>query len=57
MKVKGVNVTGLNKRQVKAMRRHAKHHTRKHLRSMVTLMKRGRTFTQSHILAMRKVGK
>lgn len=57
MKVKGVNVTGLNKRQVKAMRRHAKHHTRKHLRSMVTLMKRGRTFTQSHILAMRKVGR
>ena len=57
MKVKGVNVTGLNKRQVKAMRRHAKHHTRKHLRSMVTLMKRGRTFTQSHIVAMRKVGR
>ena len=57
MKVKGVNVTGLNKRQVKAIRRHAKHHTRKHLRAMVTLMKRGRTFTQSHILAMRKVGR
>ena len=57
MKVKGVNVTGLNKRQVKAMRRHAKHHTRKHWRSMVTRMKRGRPFTQSNILAMRKVGR
>ena len=56
MKVKGVNVTGLNKRQVSAMRRHARHHTRKHLRAMVTAMRKGRTFTQSHKAAMKKVG-
>tara|TARA_R100000353_G_scaffold148779_1_gene107232 strand:+ start:731 stop:904 length:174 start_codon:yes stop_codon:yes gene_type:complete len=57
MKVKGVNVDGLNKRQINAMRKHARHHTQKHLRSMVTSMKRGKTFTQSHTIAMKKVGK
>tara|TARA_Y100001973_G_C5201394_1_gene337972 strand:- start:3396 stop:3569 length:174 start_codon:yes stop_codon:yes gene_type:complete len=57
MKVKGVSVTGLNKRQVSAMRRHARHHTRKHLRSMVTSMRKGKTFGQSHKIAMSKVGK
>ena len=56
MKVKGVSVTGLNKRQVSAMRRHARHHTRKHLRAMVTAMRKGSTFTQSHKAAMKKVG-
>ena len=57
MKVKGLSVTGLNKRQVSAMRRHARHHTRKHLRSMVTSMRKGKTFGQSHKIAMSKVGK
>ena len=57
MKVKGVSVTGLNKRQVSAMRRHARHHTKKHLRAMVTAMRKGSTFTQSHKVAMKKVGK
>ena len=56
MKVKGVNVDGLNKRQVSAMRRHSRHHTRKHLRVMVTAMRKGSTFTQSHKTAMKKVG-
>ena len=57
MKVKGVSVKGLNKRQVSAMRRHSKHHTRKHLKAMVTAMKKGSTFTRSHKIAMKKVGK
>ena len=56
MKVKGVSVNGLNKRQVSAMRKHAKHHTRKHLRAIVTSMRKGSTFTQSHRVAMKKVG-
>jgi hypothetical protein len=54
--VKGVSMKGLNKRQKSAMRRHKTHHTAKHLRSMVRSMKRGKTFTQSHKLAMKKVG-
>ena len=57
MKVKGVSVTGLSKREVAAMRRHARHHTAKHLRSMVTAMRKGATFGQSHSRAMKKVGK
>tara|TARA_Y100001972_G_C7528168_1_gene266254 strand:+ start:74 stop:247 length:174 start_codon:yes stop_codon:yes gene_type:complete len=57
MKVKGVSLAGLNKRQMTAMRKHSKHHTVKHLRSMVRAMKRGRTFTQAHKSAMKSVGK
>jgi len=55
--VKGVNVSALNVRQQNAMKKHSKHHTVKHLRSMVTSMKKGKTFTQSHKIAMKKVGK
>ena len=54
--VKGVSMKGLNKRQKSAMRRHKTHHTAKHLRAMVRSMKRCKTFTQSHNLAMKKVG-
>jgi len=57
MKTKGVSLAGLNKRQMTAMRKHSKHHTVKHLRSMVRAMKRGRTFTQAHKSAMKSVGK
>jgi len=57
MKVKGVSVKGLNKRQISAMRRHSKHHTKKHLRAMVTAMRKGSTFTNSHKVAMKKVGR
>jgi len=56
-KVKGVSLNGLNKRQITAIRRHSKHHTAKHLRSMITAMRKGRTFTQSHKSAMKKVGR
>ena len=56
-KVKGGSVNGLNKRQISAMRRHSRHHSRKHLRAMVTAMRKGSTFTNSHRIAMRKVGK
>ena len=55
--IKGLSLTALNKRQQTAMARHSKHHTAKHLKSMVASMKRGKTFTQSHKIAMKKVGK
>jgi|TARA_R100000781_G_scaffold100716_2_gene64203 hypothetical protein len=55
--VKGVSLSSLNTRQQGAMKRHSKHHTAKHLRAMVKSMKRGKTFTQSHKIAMKKVGK
>tara|TARA_R110002020_G_scaffold113877_2_gene262029 strand:- start:3124 stop:3303 length:180 start_codon:yes stop_codon:yes gene_type:complete len=56
-KVKGVSVSGLTTRQASAMKKHSKHHTSKHLKSMVTAMKKGKTFTQSHKIAMKKVGR
>jgi len=57
MKIKGVSLLGLNKRQKSAIRRHSKHHTKKHIRAMVSAMKRGKTFGQSHKVAQKKVGR
>tara|TARA_R100001510_G_C7487908_1_gene97025 strand:- start:119 stop:298 length:180 start_codon:yes stop_codon:yes gene_type:complete len=56
-KVKGVNISSLNKRQQGAMKRHAKHHTAKHIRMMVNAMKKGATFGGSHKIAMKKIGR
>ena len=56
-KAKGVSLTGLNKRQQAAMKRHSVHHTAKHIRSMVSAMKKGSTFGAAHKSAMSKVGK
>jgi hypothetical protein len=55
--IKGVSIKGLNKRQQNAMKSHSKHHTAKHIRSMVAMMKKGKTFTASHKAAIKKVGK
>ena len=57
VKIKSVSIKGLTKRQTSAMKRHSKHHTAKHLKAMVKSMRRGSTFTKSHKVAMRKVGK
>ena len=57
MKIKGISLKGLNKRQKSAMRRHKNHHTAKHLKVMVRAMKKGSTFTRSHKIAMKKVGR
>lgn len=57
VKVKGVNVSSFTTRQQNAIKKHAKHHTGKHIKSMVNMMKRGSTFSQSHKKAMAKVGK
>jgi len=56
MRIKGVKVDKLNKRQQTALKKHAKHHTKKHVSNMVTAMNKGVTFTQSHKDAMKKVG-
>lgn len=48
MKVKGINVSGLTKRQQGATKRHAKHHTSTTIRKMVAGMKKGKSFTEVH---------
>jgi len=47
----------LTTRQKTAMERHAEHHTKKHMAEMRRLMKAGKTFTEAHKMAMKKVGK
>lgn len=47
----------LTKRQQTALKRHGVHHTAKHMTSMRSLMRGGKTFTEAHRMAMRKVGK
>jgi hypothetical protein len=55
--VKGVSMSGLNMRQANAMKKHSKHHTAKHLRIMANAMKKGKSFSESHKMAQKKVGK
>lgn len=46
----------LTSRQKAALKRHAKHHTAKHMSEMKKDMNAGKTFSQSHKRAMKKVG-
>ena len=47
----------LTKRQKTTLSRHSVHHTKKHMNLMKKEMAKGATFTQSHKLALKKVGK
>ena len=47
----------LNKTQKKAMNKHARHHSLKHMKQMSKDLEDGKTFAQAHSRAMRKVGK
>ena len=47
----------LTKRQQTTLQKHTKHHTSKHMAFMRKKMNAGMSFTQSHKLAMKKVGK
>ncbi len=57
MKIKGVDVSKLTKRQQDTMKKHSKHHSKKHMQYMHNSMRRGATFTQAHKRAMKAVGK
>ena len=57
VKIKGVDVSSLTKRQQQSMKKHSKHHTKKHMEYMGNSMKGGATFPQAHKRAMKKVGK
>tara|TARA_R100001591_G_scaffold101680_1_gene108465 strand:+ start:1427 stop:1606 length:180 start_codon:yes stop_codon:yes gene_type:complete len=55
--LKGVNLKGLTAAQKKSMGKHKVHHTKAHLRTMAAAMRAGKTFKQSHNIAMKKTGK
>ena len=57
MKIKGVDASKLTTRQQTALKKHSKHHTKKHIQYMVNSMKRGSSFSKSHVNAQKKVGK
>jgi hypothetical protein len=50
-------IKDLKPSQQKTMRSHARHHTLKHMRSMARALKKGSSFRNAHIKAMRSVGK
>ena len=56
-KVKGVDVCALTLRQQKTLKKHSVHHTKKHMQMMVNAMKNGASFSASHKMAQKKVGK
>jgi hypothetical protein len=47
----------LTARQQAALKRHGVHHTAKHMAEMRKSMRAGKSFTEAHRGAMRKVGK
>ena len=57
MKVKGVDLSALTKRQQTAMKRHGEHHTAKHIRDMLKRMKKGKSFTEAHKASQKAVGR
>ena len=57
MKVKGVDLSALTKRQQETMKRHSEHHTAKHMKDMLKRMKKGATFTAAHKASMKAVGR
>tara|TARA_R100000278_G_C5376579_1_gene130936 strand:+ start:175 stop:354 length:180 start_codon:yes stop_codon:yes gene_type:complete len=55
--LKGISLKGLTKNQKKQMSKHKTHHTKAHLKAMAVAMRKGKTFKQSHNIAMKKTGK
>jgi len=47
----------LTDRQKETLKRHSKHHTKKHIDLMTKLMKEGKTFGEAHKVAKKQVGK
>tara|TARA_Y100000592_G_C5460306_1_gene313653 strand:+ start:1865 stop:2128 length:264 start_codon:yes stop_codon:yes gene_type:complete len=57
MMVKGADLSGLTPRQQATMKKHAVHHTGKHMKAMTAMMKKGTSFTEAHKMAQKKVGR
>jgi hypothetical protein len=47
----------IKKKQQDQLMKHAVHHSPKHMALMRKVMKKGKTFSQAHKLAMKEVGK
>ena len=47
----------LTQRQKDTLKKHSKHHTKKHMQYMYNSMRRGTSFNKAHVNAQKKVGK
>lgn len=47
----------LTKRQKEMLAKHKVHHTKKHIDLMIKEMRKGKTFTEAHKIAMKITGK
>ena len=47
----------LTQRQKDALKKHSKHHTKKHISEMTKLMKQGKSLGESHKITQKKDGK
>ena len=47
----------MNARQKLKIKKHRKHHSKKHIELMKNEMKKGKTFNKAHTLAQKQVGK
>lgn len=56
IKVKGVDICSLTKKQQLDLKNHAVNHSKAHIKAMVSDMINGISFNQSHKKAMKKVG-
>jgi len=50
-------MASLTKRQKETLKKHSVHHSAKHMAEMKKAMRAGSTFTASHKIAQKKVGK
>ena len=50
------NKNFLSDAMIKRLREHSKHHTNKHMKSMVSKMEKGMSFSKSHSETMKKYG-
>ena len=50
-------MTALTKKQKELMANHSEHHSAKNMKEMTKAMQQGKSFTQAHKAAMKKVGK
>ena len=50
-------MAALTKRQQATLKKHSVHHTAKHMTEMRKMMRSGKSFTESHKIATKKVGK
>tara|TARA_R100001463_G_scaffold103948_2_gene158443 strand:- start:76 stop:249 length:174 start_codon:yes stop_codon:yes gene_type:complete len=57
MKAKMVNMDGLNPKQKATMKKHSVHHSLAHMKYMVALMRKGKSFNSAHKISMNRIGK